>query len=253
MALTAQSIFLYGYEVDQFNSSIDFQAVSLGPVLTATLDFGSYTATQLMAKVKGAMEAADPSNVYTVTMDRTIMGGTENRITIATGGSFLSLLWLSGPRNFTSAHALLGFNQTDDIGATFYTGENSSGIVLIPTLYAYSYLGPDFKRTVFGTVSITAGGIKEAIVWQIQRFFQAEFREQAYSKVISEWTDFLTWSIQQKPMEFTPEISSPTVFYQATLESTAADGKGLSFEMTEMLPDKPFYYKTGMMKFRQIL
>lgn len=254
MALVAQSVFLYNYEVTEFNSSIDFQSSFGGPIFTATLAFGSYTASQLLDAVVEAMQAADPSNTYQATIDRTVNGGTENRITISTTtSSFLSLLWLTGPRNFTAAASLLGFNNTDETGATTYTGQNSSGVVLIPDYSAYNYLGPDFMRTVFGTVSITAGGIKEAIVWQVQRFFQAQFKHQPYSKVVNEWTPFMTWAVQQKPFEFTPEITSPDAFYQATLESTAADGKGLGFTMAEELPEMPFYYGTGMMKFRQIL
>lgn len=253
MALTAQSVFLYGYEVDQFNSSIDFQAALAGPIFTATLTSGSYSATELLTAVKAAMEAADPLNTYTATIDRTISGGTQNRITISTSGTFLSLLWQTGPRNFTSAYALLGFNQVDNTGSITYTAQNSSGVVLIPDYFAYNYLGPDFMRTVFGTVSITASGQKEAIVWQIQKFFQAEFKHQPYAKVIGEWTSFLTWAIQQKPFEFTPEISSPNTFYQATMETTGADGKALGFVMKEELPDMPFLYGTGLIKFRQIL
>lgn len=253
MSTTSQSLFLYSYEVTQFNSSIDFRAVAFGPILTATLQFGSYSATQLLEKVKASMEAVDPLNIYSASIDRTTLGGTENRITISTNGAYLDLLWLTGPRNFSSACTLLGFNQVDNTGATSYTGNFSSGIILIPDYFAYSYLGPDFMRTVFGAKSITASGIKETIVWQVQKFFQAEFKHQPYNKVVTEWTDFLTWAIQQKPFEFTPEISSPSVFYQATLETTGADGNGMGFSMAEELPEMPFLYRTGTMKFRQIL
>lgn len=253
MALNAQSLFLYGYQVDEFNSSIDFQAVNAGPILTATLAFGSYTAGELCLAVAAAMKAVDPTRTYSVTIDRTVNSGTENRITILTSGTFLSLLWQTGPRNFTSACTLLGFNQVDNTGNTTYTGQNTTGTVLIPDWYAYSYLGPDFMRTIFGAKSITAGGIKEAIVWQVQRFFQAEFKHQPYAKVVSEWTDFMTWAIQQKPFDFTPEITSPTVFYPCTLEQTQADGNGMGYTMQEELPEMPFYYRTGILKFRQKL
>jgi len=199
------------------------------------------------------MQDADPSHTYTVTMNRTFNSNTENRITIATSGIFLSLLWATGPRAASAAATLLGFNVTDRTGSTSYQGNNSSGTILIPSLYGYNYLSPDFMRNLFGTVSITAGGLKEAIVWNIQRFFQVEFKHQPYSKVVNEWTPFLTWAIQQRPIEFTPEITSPTVFYQATLESTSADQKGLGFTMPEELPEMPFFYHTGNMKFRQIL
>lgn len=253
MALTSQSTFLFGYEVNEFNSSIDFQAATGGPILTATLNFGAYSSDQLLAETKTALEAADPINNYTLTIDRTINSGTENRITFSTNGTFFELLWLSGPRNATSAHALYGFPQADYSGATAYTGNTTSGILLTPDYVAYNYLGPEFMRTVFGTVSITAGGIKEAIVWQVQQFFQAEFKFEPQTKVIAEWQPFLEWAIQQKPFEFTPQITAPTTYYGCTLETTGADGKGLGYVMSEQLPDFPFKYKTGMMKFRRIL
>lgn len=253
MALTAQTVILYGYEVNEFNSSIDFKAAATGATLTATLNFGAYTADQLLLQTKSVMEAADPDNEYFITIDRDINSGTENRVTFQTSGTYFDLLWLTGPRNATSAHALYGFDQLDRTGATAYTGENSSGIVLIPSYFAYTYLGPEFMRTVFGTVSITAGGIKEAIVWQVQEFFQAEFKHQPQTKVIAEWTPFLSWAIQQKPFEFTPMITDPGTYFGATLETTGTDGKGLGYVMAEELPDMPFLYRTGVMKFRKIL
>jgi len=60
----------------------------------------------------------------------------------------------------------------------------------------------------------------------------------------------MEWLIQQREFEFTPEISSPNLVYEGTLEKTDSDSKGLGFEFKEMLPDFPFYYRTGMMQFR---
>ena len=56
--------------------------------------------------------------------------------------------------------------------------------------------------------------------------------------------------MQQKSLEFTPEISDPNVFYEGTLEQSTADGKGLAFTAKEMLPDFPNLYDIGLMKFR---
>jgi hypothetical protein len=56
--------------------------------------------------------------------------------------------------------------------------------------------------------------------------------------------------IQQRQFEFTPDLTAPTIFYDVTLESIPADGKGLGFMGMEMLPDFPFQYDTGLMKFR---
>lgn len=251
MALQNKSLLLYGYEITANNQSLDFRASSGGPILAATLNRGTYSLTEFLAEIQRAMSAADPSNAYTVTADRTFVGGTENRITIATAGTYLDLLFGTGPRIATSVGPLAGFNATDLTGATTYTAQNTSGFAVVPEYPGYSYLGPDFMRNVFGSLNISTNGIKEAVVWQIQKFFQVQFKYEPESKVITEWADLMTWLIQQKAIEFTPDITQPNTFYICTLEATGADGKGLGYQMTEMLPDFPFYYQTGNLKFRQ--
>lgn len=251
MALKHKSLINYGLQIDQTNSSIDFKSSSGGPVFQASVPFGNYTLTGLAAAVGAAMGSADSLNTYTVTVDRTVSSGTQNRITIFTSGSFLSLLFGTGPRAASTIAPEIGFTSADHTGSTSYTGTSTAGTILIPDYVGYSYLGPDFIRMVFGALNISARGDKEALVWSVQKFFQVEFRFEPEAKVIVQWQPLMTWAIQQKPMEFTPDITVPTTFYECTLESTDAEGKGLGYKMTEMLPDFPFNYRTGMLKFRQ--
>lgn len=253
MALVSKSLFLYGFEITTANRSIDFKTSLIGVEYKATLSLGQYTLTQLLTEIERAMKAADPANTYTATAVRTYAGGLENRVNIATSGSFLSLLFATGSRASSSVATLIGFTATDHTGLTNYNGTVSAGTVLVPEYVAYSYLGPEFMRKNFGAVNIAADGTKEAITFSVQRFFQGEWKFEPQAKVISQWAPLLDWLIQQKPFEFTPEISSPTVFYEATLESTGDDGKGLGYAMKEMLPQFPFHYQTGNMKFRQIV
>lgn len=251
MALRHQSLFLYGFEITTTNRSLDFQSSYGGPTKLATLNLGYYTLTGLAYEIGRAMNAADPYNTYGVSIDRTADGGLGNRVTISTAGLFMNLLFGTGPRTSSSVASLIGFSATDQTGSLNYTGTSSAGFVLVPEYVGYSYLGPDFLRSVFGSLNISARGDKEAVVWQVQKFFQVEFRFEPEAKVISEWTPFMTWAIQQKGLEFTPDVSTPSVFYECTLEATDMDTKGLGYRMTEMLPDFPFNYRTGMMKFRQ--
>ena len=251
MALTAKSLFLYGLQVTPNNSSIDFKISGGGSELRATLTLGYYSLTDLMAEVKTAMQKADPTHVYTVTADRTLNGGTENRVTITTNGVFLSLLFASGSRAVSSAAGLLGFTATDKTGSTTYTGTLSAGTVLIPTLVGYNYLSTDHSRKVFGSLNISTTGEKEAIVFQVQQFFQVQFKFEPAVKVSSEWTPLLTWMIQQKALEFTPEITSPNTFYVCTLEKSPADGKGLGYTVKEQLPQFPTLYDIGLMTYRK--
>lgn len=250
MALRAKSLFLFDFEVTKFNSSLDFRAVSLGPIKMATLTLGFYSLTSLMAEIKRAMQQVDPVRTYTVTADRTINLGTENRITISTSGSYLDLLFSSGPRAASTVAPLIGFAASDFTGSTTYTSTLTSGTALISELIGYNYLSPDFHHKVYGAQNISASGVKETVTYQIQKFWQVEFKYEPASKVITQWEPFFDWAIQGKLLEFTPEVSFPTVFYEGTLEKTPEDAKGLGYKLNEMLPDFPFFHGTGMMTFR---
>lgn len=247
MALSAQSLFLYAYSIDSSNQNIDFQVVSSGPVITAVIPVGFYSLTALMAAIVTALTAANSSFSYTCTADRTVSGGTENRITIGTSSTFFSVLFGSGPNMTTSPATLLGFNESDFTGSTSYTSSLTSGTSFIPYYRGKNFLPPNQSQKVLGSKNVSASGQKETIVYALQSFWKVEFMDQPYAFVQSQWVPFMQWAIQQRLFEFTPEISSPTVFYEGTLETTAKDGNGMAYEMPEQLPDKPGLYGTGMM------
>ena len=250
MALTQKSLFLYGLQVTSLNSSLDFKASSTGPVLQATIPIGFYSLTDLINAVVSAMAAVDATNTYTCTANRAVSGGTQNRVTISTSGSFLSLLFSSGSRSASTIAPLLGFAVADQTGATTYTGTATAGTALQPAWWGKSYLDPYSLRTNFGSLNISANGTKEAITYQIQQFYEVQFDYEPYSAVVNSWQPFLTWAIQQQAFEFTPDITNPNVFANVTLESTEEDSQGLGYRMKEMLPDMPFLYTTGILRFR---
>lgn len=250
MALKNRSLILYGLQVTEANRSIDFLNVALGTELHATLTLGFYSLTSILVEVERAMNAADPSNTYTATANRTIAGGSQNRVTISTSGSFLSLLFSSGSRNASSAGPLLGFTG-DQTGSTSYQGTATCGTALIPEEVGYNYLGPDFYKKVQGSLSITASGDKEAIVFQIMRFIKVQYKYEPESKVSTEWMPFWNWAIQQRVFDFTPDyVLFPSIFYQVTVEKTPDASNGLGFSMKEMLPQFPFEYDTGLLELR---
>lgn len=251
MALKEKSLFLYGFEVTANNRSIDFRAVFGGPELNATLPLGYYSLTTLMIAIKAALQAADPLRVYTVTANRSYAGGTENRVTITTNGIFFELLFASGSRSSSSVAPLIGFPLVDQTAALTYTGTSSAGTPLVTEYVGYTYVPTTMFKTVSGAVSVSAAGVKEAVVWQVQEFFEVEFKYEPEAKVITEWEPLVEWMIQQRGFEFTPEVSSPNVVIDCTLESSSGDGKGLGFKWKEMLPQFPFNYQTGLMRFRK--
>lgn len=251
MALKQKSLFLYGLQVTPSNSSLDFKASSLGPVLQASIPIGFYSLGDLLDAVVSAMAAVDTVNIYTCTADRSFAGGTQNRVTISTSGAFLSLLFASGPRTASTIASLLGFAVADQTGATTYTGTASAGTLLQPVWWGKNYRDPDMLRTNFGSLNISANGTKEAITYQIQEFFQVQFDYEPFATVANSWQPFLTWAIQQQALEFTPDITAPNTVYNCTLESTDADSSGLGYELVEMVDDGfPFLYSTGLLKFR---
>ena len=250
MALRQKSIFWYGISVTSTNRSIDFRTSSGGAIFQATLTLGNYTLTGFINEIKTQLKAANPTTTFTVSLNRTF-STTANRLTLGSSTGFFELLFFTGPRAASSAAVLMGFTATDKTGSSSYTSTSSVGTYLIPEYKGYTYLSPDFMHNVFGALNISARGDKEAIVWSVQKFFQVEFKYEPETKVITEWLPFMDWLIQQRPIEFVPDLTIQNTFYQATLESSSADGKGLGYVMKEMLPDFPFNYQTGVLKFRQ--
>lgn len=250
MALTAKSLILYGFEVDQFNSSIDFRSVVAGPILQASVPFGFYALGGLMDAVIAAMKAVSPLQSFSYSIDRTLSGGTQNRVTLSTSTGHLDLLFATGPRTSSTIAPLIGFNIADYTGSVTYTGAASAGITLIPELNGYNYLGPEFNRMVKGAVNVSSSGIKEAVTFNIQKFIQVQFQHEPQTRVMTEWLDLTDWIIQQREFEFTPEISFPTVFYRVVIEKTSLDGKGLGMKFSEMLPMFPFDFDTGLITMR---
>ena len=250
MALTGVSLIRYGLEVNAFNSSLDFKNSSGGSEINATLATGFYSLTGLMDEVVRAMNAADPSNTYGYSIDRSISGGTQNRVTITTNGAFLSLLFSSGSRAITSCATLLGYSATDKTGATSYTSQSSAGTTFLTARAGYGYQAPETTRKIQGTVNISASGEKEAIVFNVMQFLEVEYRHETQADSYTTWANFFTWAIKQRPFEITPIATSYATFYEVTLDSTEYDGKGLGYQMKEMLPEFPFYYRTGKLRLR---
>jgi hypothetical protein len=249
MALKNGSSFTYGLQVSSANSSLDFVASSGGPAVLATLNSGYYSLQDLGAEVIRAMGAADPVNTYSYSITRTSSG---NSITIATTGSYLSLLFGTGPRVTTSIGPTLGFTATDKTGSLSYTSTSSAGTLLFPSLVGYTYLPPSFMQKMIGTPNISASGIKETIYFATHQFFQVEFKYEPEIKVTNEWASLLQWASKGRPLEFCPDVTAPNTVFNCTLEKTSYDGKGMGYQFKEMLPDFPFLYTTGQMVYRII-
>lgn len=252
MALSSRSLMNYGLQVTTLNRNLDFKISSGGSPLTAVLNLGFYSSTSIAIEIARAMQAVDGTNNYSASVNRNIMGGTQNRISITTTGTYLDLLFNTGPKVDTSIASTIGFLPIDYTGNTTYTGSTTTGNIIMPEFIAYNYLSDLHQAKVFGAVNVSASGLKESVVFAIQKFIDLEFRYEP-SSALPTWVSFFTWAIQQRPFDFIPEISNPTVAYQVTLEKSPYDSKGLGFSMKEMLPQFPNLYQTGALNFRIIL
>lgn len=250
MALTGRTLFRYGLEVTQFNSSLDFKNSPVGAQINATLRTGFYSLDGLLTEVQRALNAADPTNFYSYSIDRSVSGGLESRVTLTSTGGYFALLFSTGTRAVTSCAELLGFTSTDYTVGTAHESATSAGTTFLSALPGYNYISPIVSKRVQGSINVSASGQKEAIVFGLESFLEVEFRHETQADVYTTWADFGTWAIQQRPFEVVPIYSEYATYYDVTLDSTAADGKGLAFSFREMLPDFPFYFQTGRLKFK---
>lgn len=253
--LKDRALFLYGFDVTNNNKYFNFKNSAIGPELTAVLEIGNYTASEFLIELKRAIEEADGIYTYTASLNRTVMGGTSNALSLVTSGSYFSILFGSGSNNQNSIRQLIGFAQTDYTGATSYTGPFNAGIILYPDFPTYDYLGPDQMVVNDGVKNISAAGVKETLVFAQMQFFQGQWKYITNfqgSTQLTEWQNFLKYATRQLKFEFTPSVSEDSTFYyKCTLESTPADSNGLGYTLKQMRGEGLYrFYDTGLLKFR---
>lgn len=252
MALKDKSLFLYGFTIDQTNQNLPFKASSGGSQLNAVIPASNYTLATLATAIQVALNSTDNANVYTVTVDRTAGSNLQNRITIATNGAFLSLLFSTGTLAASSVRDVINFGHSDLTGSTSYQNSATSGTAFSTAWYGKNYQIPQANLRTIGAVNVAADGTKETIWWSVQEFLNVEFQYEAQADVLATWAPFLKWISKGLPFDFTPEIKSPSTFYSVTLEKSSGDTKGLGITMKEMIPDFPLLYSTGPMEMRLI-
>jgi len=244
MALRNPSLFLYDFEITIANQFITF--VNSSGTLTATVALGYYSLNGLGLAIISAIQAQDVVSTYSFSVNRAILGGTENRFTLTSTDTVFSLLFSSGNPN--NPASLIGFGAADFTGATTYTGSSTCGTALIPNQLGYTYLSPKRMPKNLGAVNVSASGLKESITFSVQTFWQVMFKYIPEALADSDWYPLMIWLIQQREFEFTPDITDPNTVFVSTLENP---GTGIELPLTEMLPDFPFLYSTPLMNFRQ--
>lgn len=256
MSLSTQSRFYYGHEITSDNFMIDFEENGGGEI-TAELSLGSYTATEFMAEVKRALDAAG-DNTYTVTFDR------ETRlVTIAADDDF-DLLTFTGTHVGTAPWDLLGFSTAaDHTGNDTYTGESPSGEQFYTQFVPQSYVGPeDLQKAVDATVHESASGDVQVFRFGTNRFIEMNLtyitnrilngsiiRDNATG--VSDAQALLQYAVRKLRMEFMPDADDQDTFYKVLLESTPEDSKGVGYRLRELYGrGLPEFFETGVLRLR---
>lgn len=250
MGQFVQCLINYKLEVTTANRSLDFKSSFGGPEKQATLRVGLYSLTALAQEVARAMTDADGgANTYSVTVNRTIGGGTQNRLTISTSGAFLSILFATGTRTASTCAGMLGFNVTDRTGATSYDGNNTAGVIIIPTYPPYDLQQPGTIHDAKRSLNETTSGFVETVSFSTFRNFQFKIRYiEEDSAEFSAFQDFHIWLLRGGPIEFTPLITAPTVY-----ASGIPINLRTPIELNRMVPSHYDYFETPSYTFREVI
>ena len=252
MALKDKSLFTWGIQVHSLNCYLPFKNSSGGAEIDAVLNLGFYTLTTLATEIARAMNAADSTNTYGCTVDRTYSNNTQNRLTISTSGSYLKILFGTSSFAWQSITNLVPFGNSDLTGATSYTSTGTTGTSFQTSWYGKNYQPPTLNLKVIGVKNMAADGTVETVWWSQQQLIQVEFQYEAQAYALATWQPFLSWIVRGRPVDFTPETNVPATVYSVTLDKSNADGKGLGIQMKEMIPDYPLLYTTGPLDFRLV-
>ena len=152
------------FTIGSTNNKINFLEVGgLGTELTATLDNGTYTISELMAEIKEELDDATGSDAtYTVTYDNS-----TQKFTIAgAGGSVTEIqyLWTTGDSG-NSIASTIGFTA-NDTGALSYTADDTKGTVNDITISA-----TDTIEDVADAINDADAGVQAAVIFDGTNYY----------------------------------------------------------------------------------
>lgn len=254
--INTYSKFYYDIIVDDTNYKLDF-AEGAGPELTADINTGEYSLTEIGAEIERALNDTG-ALTYTVTINRT-----TRIMTIAASGTF-KLYVSTGTHAGISVFTLIGFTGADRTGASSYSGDTAIGSVYEPQFKLQSYVDQeDWQQSADASINKTASGHIEVINFGTEKFFQwninfiTDIEQPCNSPILNNPTgledirDFLRYCIKRTPLEFMPDKSDPSTFYKIILESTPDSQNGTGYKLKELYDkNAPGYFETGVLKWR---
>lgn len=257
MSLSTFSIFYFNFEINEDFRYLNFDEGS--GELTASIELGAYTPTQLAEQIAIAMNAVG-TFAYTVVFNRTSRSFTISSLS----GSF-DLLVSTGSSD-ASAYSVIGFVGADRTGTSTYTGAESGNIYEPQFILQDHISSENFQSLISPTVVKTAAGQVEVIRFGVEKFVQMNIKwinnkfDASDSRIfkynpegIEDAQEFLQYLVTKKPVEFMADISALNTFQQLLLESTEQDQMGTKYQLKELY-DKglPNFFETGKLVFRVI-
>jgi len=260
MAIKTFSIFYYGLEITSENNILNFLEPNAGNVeLVATIDPGTYVYSDLLTKIKTAMDAVG-DETYTITIDRP-----SKQITI-TGTDTFELLIGTGAQKGLSPFALLGFTGSIDLtGSSAYISDSESGRSYSPQFQLQDYTpAGNFKKRQDASVNQSASGLVETISFGLVGFFKMSFNFitdliqdgnviKTNTNGISDMNSFMVEITKKGQFEFMPDMDDRDAYHKVILESVSGSKDGTGYELKELVAQNlPGYYKLTGIVLREI-
>jgi len=255
MAISTFSTFYYGFEITDLNKYFNFDEG--GGELTAEIQIGAYTLTEMLVALKTAMDAAG-ANTYSPSIDRA-----TRLVTIASTGNY-SILLNTGTQKGSSPYSLLGFTSgVDTTSALTYTGISQAGSEYTPQFWLQDFVDQnDYREKIDSKVNESANGTIEVFNFGTRKFTQMSFKfitDMAQDghvirnnpSGVSDCRAFLQEITTKNPVEFMVNLDDRNTYLKLVLGSTPSSSEGTGYKLIELVKNNlPNYYEINNLKFR---
>jgi len=260
MSITTDPIFYFIDGVTTNNNKLNFVEPTVSPTeLTATLNIGSYSMSELVIEVARALNAAG-SKTYTTSLDR------DTRIVTITSDDTLELLITSGANAGLSTYSLLGFNGADLTGASTYDGDTAIGSTFEPQFKLQSFKDFDTnKEFIKPSINESADSTLEIITFGSRRFMSLNIRYATNRFMpksapirnnptgVEDLTTFMEFLITKANLEIMKDKTVRSTFNIILLESAPGNRLGVGFDLKERFDiGLDGFFDTGILKFRKV-
>ena len=256
MIINSFSKFYYIDEVTTQNFYLDFDEGA--GELSAEVDSGSYTPTELALAVESALNDTGLLT-YEVTFNRA-----DRSYTIEADGNF-SLLIDTGSHVGNDIFPLTGFIGADLTGLATYAGAAAASQYL-PQFRLQDYVSPeDLQKAISPSVNKSASGDIEVVRFGVEKFYEFNIMfitniDQGVGGPIRTNLSgeeaarlFLRFCTTKNKLEIMPDEKNLGDYHTILLESTEEDSKGTGYRLKELYAKGlPGYFETGKLVFRLV-